>query len=117
VGVRVARPKPAPPPRRRAFAEHVEAVGTLYARTRNAPHALAAFSRFADERLRARMPRGTADVAAFLASRARMPLDVCQRLWARAAQAKAGAPALGDELAVLRELSAVYTAAMAQDKG
>lgn len=114
-GTRIARPRPSPPPRRRAFAEHVEAVGTLYARTRNAPHALAAFSRFADERLRARMPRSGGDVAAFLASRARMPLDVCQRLWARAVQAKAGAPPLGDELTVLRELSAVYSAAMAQD--
>jgi hypothetical protein len=115
VGVRLARPKPSPPPRRRAFAEHVEAVGALYARTRNAPHALAAFSRFADDRLRARMPRGSPDVAAFLASRARLPLDTCQRLWARAVQAKAGAPPLGDELAVLRELSAVYTAATEQD--
>ena len=63
VGVRLARPKPAAPPRRRAFAEHVEAVGALYARTRSAPHALAAYARFADERLRARMPRGTSDVA------------------------------------------------------
>jgi hypothetical protein len=114
VGTRLARPRPATPPRRRAFAEHVEAVGALYARTRNAPHALAAYARFADERLRARMPRGSGDVAAFLASRARMPLDACQRLWARAVQAKAGAPPLGDELAVLRELSAVYAAAMAQ---
>jgi hypothetical protein len=60
------------------------------------------------------MPRGTGDVAAFLASRASMPLDACQRLWARAVQAKAGAPPLGDELTVLRELSAVYAAAMAQ---
>ncbi len=113
VGLRLARPKPAPPPRRRAFTEHVEAVGSLYARTRNAPHALTSFARFADERLRARMPRGMADVAAFLASRANMPLDGCQRLWARAVQAKAGAPPLGDELTVLRELSAVYAAAMA----
>jgi hypothetical protein len=117
VGLRLARPKPAMPTRRRAFAEHVEAVGALYARTRNAPHALAAYARFADDRLRARMPRGTADVAAFLASRASMPLDVCQRLWARAVQAKAGAPPLGDELTVLRELSAVYAAAMAQGDG
>ena len=115
VGLRIARPKPAMPPRRRAFAEHVEAVGALYARTRNAPHALGAYARFADDRLRARMPRGTGDVAAFLASRAGMPLDACQRLWARAVQAKAGAPPLGDELTVLRELSAVYAAAMAQD--
>ncbi|MGD0524012.1 MAG: DUF4350 domain-containing protein [Polyangiaceae bacterium] len=117
VGYRLARPRPAMPPRRRAFAEHVEAVGSLYARTRNAPHALTAYARFADERLRARMPRGTGDVAAFLASRGSMPLDVCQRLWARALQAKAGAPPLGDELAVLRELTAVYAAAMAQGDG
>jgi hypothetical protein len=116
-GVRLARPRPAPPPRRRAFAEHVEAVGALYARTRNAPHALAVYARFADDRLRARMPRGSGDVAAFLATRARMPLEACQRVWARAIQAKAGAPPLGDELGVLRELSAVYAAATAPDAG
>ena len=116
VGTRLSRPRPSAPPRRRAFAEHIEAVGALYARARSAPHALAAYSRFADERLRARMPRGSADVAAFLASRARMPLDACQRLWVRAMQAKIGAPPIGDELAVLRELSAVYAAAMAQDR-
>ena len=58
------------------------------------------------------MPRGTADVAAFLALRSSMPLDVCQQLWTRAVQAKAGAPPLGDELMVLRELTAVYAAAM-----
>jgi hypothetical protein len=115
VGVRMSRPKPAPPPVRRAFAEHVEAVGALYSRTRNAPHALAAYARFADERLRARMPRGTGDIPAFLASRARLPLDACQRIWTRAVAAKAGAPPLGDELAVLKELSAMYAAAMAQD--
>ena len=117
VGIRMSRPRPAPPPRRRAFAEHVEAVGALYGRTRNAAHALTAYARFADERLRARMPRGTSDVAAFLASRTRLPLEACQRLWVRAVQAKGGAPPLGDELAVLRELTAVYSAAMAQDKG
>jgi hypothetical protein len=112
VGVRLARPKPAPPPRRRAFAEHVQAVGALYARARSSPHALSVFARFAEERLRARMPRGTNDVAGFLASRANLPLDVCQGLWARALHAKAGAMPLGDELAVLRDLSAAYAAAM-----
>jgi hypothetical protein len=115
-GTRLSRPKPAPPPRRRAFAEHVTAVGALYARTHNGAHALAAYARFADERLRARMPRGSMDVGGFLASRAGMPLDVCQRLWARAMQAKAGAPPLGDELSVLRELSVVYAAAMQQER-
>jgi hypothetical protein len=116
VGARQARPRPTQPPRRRAFSEHVEAVGALYARARSASHALAAYARFADERLRARMPRGSGDVASFLASRARMPLHVCQALWARAMQAKGGAPPLGDELAVLRELSALYASAMAQDR-
>jgi hypothetical protein len=115
-GTRLSRPKPAPPPRRRAFAEHVAAVGALYARTHNGAHALAAYARFADERLRARMPRGSMDVGGFLASRAGMPLDVCQRLWARAMQAKAGAPPLGDELSVLRELSVVYAATMQQER-
>lgn len=116
MGTRMARPRPTPPPRRRAFAEHVEAVGALYARAHSAPHALAAYARFADERIRARMPRGSGDVATFLASRAKMPVDVCQRLWARAMQAKAGGVVLGDELTVLRELTALYAAAMAQDR-
>jgi hypothetical protein len=31
-------------------------------------------------------------------------------------QAKSGAPPLGDELTVLRELSSLYAAAMAQDR-
>jgi hypothetical protein len=113
-GVRLARPKPAAPPLRRAFSEHVEAVGALYARTRNAPHALAVYARFADERLRAYMPRQGTDVAAFLSSRARLPLDRCQRLWARASAARAGAPPQGDELAILKELAAVYSTATAQ---
>jgi hypothetical protein len=115
VGIRLARPKPSPPPTRRAFAEHVEAVGALYARTRSAPHALAAYARFADERLRASMPRGGNDVPAFMASRAKVPLETCQRLWARAMAAKGGAAPLGDELAVLKELSAVYAATMTRD--
>jgi hypothetical protein len=115
VGVRLARPKPAPPPTRRAFAEHVEAVGALYAKTRSAPHALAAYARFVDERLRARMPRGSNDIPAFLASRAKLPLEACQRLWGRAMAAKGGAHPTGDELAVLKELSGVYAAAMTRD--
>ncbi len=114
-GSRLARPRPAAPLLRRAFVEHVEAVGALYARTGNAAHALAAYARFADERLRARLPRQTTDVAAFLSSRARVPLERCQRLWARATAARAGALPQGDELAILGELATVYSAATAQD--
>jgi hypothetical protein len=132
VGVRLARPRPAPLPLRRAFVEHVEAVGALYARTRSAPHALAVYARFVEERLRGRMPRGFTDVPSFLASRARMPLQECQRLWMRAAAVKIGpqrSPAsaqdanpeedyhpVGDELAVMKELSLLYAAAMAREK-
>jgi hypothetical protein len=118
-GIRMARATPAPPPVRRAFVEHVEAIGALYARTGSAEHALAAYARFAEERLRARMPRGANDVAAFLASRARLPLDVCERVWKRATASNAVSTQVapeGDDLAVLKELSAVYSAATAQDK-
>ncbi len=113
VGVRMVRAKPAPPPPRRAFVEHVDAVGGLYARTRSAPHALAVYARFADERLRARMPRGTSDVAAYLASRAHQPLAVCRRVWERAMGTRVDEPPVGDELRVLRELSVIYEAAAA----
>ena len=116
VGVRMMRAKPARPPPRRAFAEHVYAVGALYARTRSAPHALAVYARFADERLRARMPPGNTDVAAFLASRAHQPLAVCRRVWDRAIGTKDVEPPVGDELRLLRELSAIYAAATAQDR-
>ncbi len=127
VGTRLSRPRPAPPPRSRAFAEHVEAVGALYARAGAASHALASYARFAEERLRARMPRaprqrrwgyvaGRTDVASFLASQTHLPADVCERLWARATASRAAAAApLGDELAVLEELSAAYAAATAED--
>jgi hypothetical protein len=116
VGVRLARPRPARPPARRAFAEHVEAVGALYARTRNAQHALAAYTRFADERLRARMPSRSGEVAAFLASRARLPVDQCRELWSRATASKAGQTPPSGELAVLEQLIAAYSAATTQDR-
>jgi hypothetical protein len=114
-GTRLHRPVAEPPPARRAFVEHVEAVGALYRRTGLAAHALAAYTRFAEERLRARMPRGTADVPSFLASRAWLPLDVCQRVWARATGARPDAP-VGDELEVLKELSLVYSRATDQER-
>jgi hypothetical protein len=119
VGVRLARPRPAPPPRRRAFSEHVEAVGALYARTRSASHALAAYVRFAEVRLRARMPRGSTDVASFLATRSRRPLDACQRLWNRATAPQVAEPKnqrTDDDLVILRDLSAACAAALAEDE-
>jgi hypothetical protein len=113
-GVRHARPTPAEPPRRRAFAEHIEATGALYARAGVAPHALAAYARYADERLRSRMPRG-ADPAAFLALRAGADPDETARLYQRAMSSSEGSRARGDEFEVLRRLSALFSAAMRAD--
>jgi hypothetical protein len=119
VGVRLARPKPARPPARRAFVEHVEAVGRLYARTGNAAHALAAYARFADERLRARMPHHATDLPNFLASRAHVPIERCRQLWSHVGAIRSGASGasrpIGD-IALLEELSRVYSTAVAQDK-
>jgi hypothetical protein len=114
-GVRLSRPVPDSPPARRAFVEHVEAVGELYRRGGHAAHALAAFAQFADYRLRSKMAPGTQDVPSLLATRARLPLDACQRLWSRAMAARADAP-VGDELGILKELSAVYSAAVDQER-
>jgi hypothetical protein len=114
-GARLARPDPEPPAARRAFVEHVEAVGELYRRGDHAAHALAAFTRFAEQRLRARSARGAADVPFLLAARARLPLDVCRRLWSRATAANPAAPA-GDELGILKELAAVYSLAADQER-
>lgn len=120
-GVRLGGPKPASPPRRRAFVEHVEAVGALYARAGAARHAVTAYARFAEQRLRARMPRGAVDVAAFLASRAHLPQDVCERVLKRAgvgASIESNASekrSTFDDLMVLKELITAYAAATAHD--
>jgi hypothetical protein len=98
------------PPRRRAFAEHVEATGALYARTRSATHALAAYAHFVDERLRAKAPRGTGP-ALFLAQRSGADPKDTGELYARAMSAREGA-VTGEELFVLRRLSALFSMAM-----
>jgi hypothetical protein len=100
------------PAARRAFAEHVEATGAFYRRTRAASLALAAYGRFAEMRLRERLPRGV-DPATFLASRADLPRDDAARVWARATEAKAGDEPRGDELATVRELRAMLAKALA----
>jgi hypothetical protein len=115
VGVRVSRPKPTRPPQRRAFSEHVEATGALYARTASAPHALAAYARYASERLRTKLPRGVSDPVLFLSQRSGASLEECTRVWRRAMNVRAGDAPQGDELNVLKQLSAIYTSAMKAD--
>src|SRR5262249_24492876 len=47
-------------PPRRAFSEHVQAIGRLYARSRASRHALAAYASWAFDRLNARLRPGAA---------------------------------------------------------
>jgi hypothetical protein len=111
-GIRQARAKVSPPKARRAWTEHIEAAGGLYARARLAPHALAAYARFVDGRLRERMPRGMSDPAAFLALRANADPAWTADVWRRATTARSADRPEGDELATLGHLSALYAAAV-----
>ena len=110
-GVRQARAVVSPPPARRAWTEHIEATGGLYARAKLAPHALSAYARFVDGRVRERMPRGMSDPAAFLALRANVEPSWAADVWRRAAAARPADMPEGDELRTLRQLSALYAAA------
>ena len=117
-GARLTRATPSPPPPSRPFSDHVEAVGALYARADAAPVALAAYARFAEERIRARSLRRAVDVPTLLTAHAGLPPDVAARLWARAVAAATStsgtAAERGDELAVLEDLVAAYSAKTAE---
>lgn len=110
-GIRHARARPPAPTARRAFAEHVEATGAFYGRAKAVGHALSAYGRFAEMRLRERVPRG-ADPVQFLATRAEVPHAEASRVWKRATEAKPEDPARGDELVTIRELRAMLAKAL-----
>ena len=110
-GIRHARPRPSAPASRRAFAEHVEATGAFYGRAGALGHALAAYGRFAEMRLRERIPRG-ADPVAFLSARGGVSPEQAARVWKRATEASAEEPPRGDELALIRDLGAMLAKAL-----
>ena len=110
-GIRQARARPAIPKPRRAFAEHVEATGAFYGRARALGHALASYGRFAEMRLRERVPRG-GDPVQFLAARAKVPAEEAARVWKRATEASAEDPPRGDELTTIRDLGAMLAKAL-----
>ena len=110
-GIRQARARPAAPKPRRAFAEHVEATGAFYGRARALGHALASYGRFAEMRLRERVPRG-GDPVQFLAARAKVPAEDAARVWKRATEASAEDPPRGDELTTIRDLGAMLAKAL-----
>lgn len=89
-GVRLSRPNPVAAPRRRAFVEHIEATGALWARTRLAAHALAVYGRWVEERLRADGRREAGGAAL-----------------ARAKEARSDETPRGDELKTMKELGDV----------
>lgn len=111
VGIRFARPRPEPPPQRRAFTEHVAATAAVYERTKAAKHALASFSRFAELRLVKRLGKGAPDVVSLLAQRSGERIEVCAHVWARglAARELEHDKPNGDEIDVLRRLTAMYS--------
>ena len=102
-GIRQARARPAAAATRRAFTEHVEATGAFYDRTRVFAHALSAYGKFVEMRLRERIPRGT-EPASFLAARSGADPDHVARVYARALAAKSDDETKGDELATIKEL-------------
>jgi hypothetical protein len=110
-GVRQARARPVAPQPRRAFAEHVEATGAFYGRARALGHALASYGRFAEMRVRERIPRG-ADPVQFLSARAKVPVEDAARVWKRATEASAEDPPRGDELTTIRDLGAMLAKAL-----
>lgn len=110
-GIRHARARPAAPATRRAFAEHVEATGAFYGRAKALGHALSSYGRFAELRLRERVPRG-ADPVQFLATRAAVPHEEAARVWKRATEAKPEDPPRGDELLTIRELRGMLEKAL-----
>lgn len=110
-GIRQARPRPAPPPTRRAFAEHVQATGAFYGRAHALGHALASYGRYAEIRLRERVARGT-DPVQFLAARTKTPPEEVARIWKRATEASADDPPRGDELTTIRDLGALLEKAL-----
>lgn len=114
-GIRHARPRSPDKLARRAFTEHVEATGTFYGKTRSHTHALSAYGRFVELRLREHLPRG-ADPASFLATRAGADAAHVSELYTRATQAKASDPPRGDELTIIEELRRLMEKAVSNQR-
>jgi hypothetical protein len=110
-GIRHARPRSASRDSRRAFSEHVAATGAFWARARARTHALAAYGRYCELRLREIAPRG-ADPAAFLATRSGAEPAHVAEIYARALAAKSDEVPRGDELAIIGELRSLMATAI-----
>jgi hypothetical protein len=116
VGYRITAPPAQPGDRRRAFVEHIRAVAGLYQRTRSTRHALSAFRRFAEERLRQRMPHWEQDVASYISSRSGEPRDYCAGVWEYARAADPSQPRQATDIEYLRALIRLYRSATTSGK-
>ncbi|MEO8877141.1 MAG: hypothetical protein ABI461_16225, partial [Polyangiaceae bacterium] len=114
VGIRLSRPRPDAPPRRRAFTEHIYATAAVYGKSHAAKHALASFGRYAENRLSKKLNRAATDVVSFLSQRSGERIEECAHLWGRALAAREAEndPPNGDEMKILQRLSAIYSRAM-----
>jgi hypothetical protein len=111
-GVAFGKLREPPPPRRRSFVEHVEAVGQQYARARAARHVLASYGHWVIERLRERVAvpagGGLIALADAVAARTGKPAGEVMRLLMEAREIPAlAAPASAEDVAV--HLAAVRT--------
>ncbi len=104
-GRRMGRAEPDRLDSRRAFAEHVEANGLLWAKRKFGPLALATWARFAEERLRARMPKSATDPAHYLALETGQDPTFIADIWKRATEQSPTERARGDEIAILKTLA------------
>lgn len=104
-GRRMGRAEPDRLDSRRAFAEHVEANGLLWAKRKFGPLALATWARFAEERLRARMPKSATDPAQYLAIETGQDPVFIADIWKRATEQSPTERARGDEIAILKTLA------------
>jgi hypothetical protein len=104
-GVAFGRLREPPPPARRSFVEHVEAVGQQYARARAARHVLASYGHWVIERLRERvaLPGGSGLIALAdaVAVRTGKPAGEVMRLLMEAREVPAvAAPSSPEDVAV-----------------
>jgi hypothetical protein len=108
---------------RRAFSEHVRALGTQYARARAGAHVLGSYAAWATDRLRERIrlsgDRGIGDLAGAVAARTGRPLgEVARVLFAARRDGDAAEDAPEDrsragaqqQLTMMRELAQMLTA-------
>jgi len=118
-GARFGRPVHAERIERRAFAEHVRALGLHYARARAERQALAHVGQYAIERLRERFGRGASrslsGLAEAVATRTGRPVGEVMRLLLEARDASKGVPA--DKGARDLETAAEITRLLAQTGG